>query len=203
LDIARRSVDGYRAAMTAADALSRASDEFRAVVAQVGDDQWDATTPCAGWTVRDLVGHVVSGSEMAARLADGASRNEAIAALGIDRLGDDPITAVDRALRAQLVAFERPDVGVHVFHHPAGDMPGSQVLDFRIGDLLVHQWDLARAIGIDESLDPAVVQLVWDGIQPMLPMMSSVGVFGDGPSGTVADDAPLQLRLLDAMGRRP
>jgi uncharacterized protein (TIGR03086 family) len=140
---------------------------------------------------------------MAARLADGASRNEAIAVLGIDHLGDDPIAAVDRALRGQVVAFERPDVAVHVFHHPAGDMPGSQVLNFRIGDLLVHQWDLARAIGVDESLDPSVVQLVWDGIQPMLPMMGSVGVFGAGLSGAVGADAPLQLRLLDAMGRRP
>ena len=189
--------------MTTAEALKRASDGFRAVVTQVGDDQWAAPTPCAGWTVRDLVGHVASGSEMAARLADGAGRNEAIAVLGIDHLGDDPLAAVDRALRGQVVAFERPDVAARVFHHPAGDMPGSQVLGFRVNDLLVHQWDLARAIGVDESLDPSVVQLVWDGIQPMLPMMGSVGVFGEGPSGAVGDDAPLQLRLLDAMGRRP
>ena len=189
--------------MTTVDALQRASDGFRAVVAQVDDDQWDASTPCAGWTVRDLVGHVAAGSEMAARLAGGASRNEAIAALGVDHLGDDPLAALDRALRSQVDAFERPDVAEQVFHHPAGDMPGSQVLDFRIADLLVHQWDLARAIGADETLDPSAVQLVWEGIQPMLPMMGSVGVFGAGPSGTVADDAPLQQRLLDAMGRRP
>ncbi len=189
--------------MTTTTALQRASDGFRAVVAQVGDDQWNDTTPCAGWTVRDLVGHVAAGSEMAARLADGASREEAITVLGIDHLGDDPLAAIDQALQRQAVAFERPDIDAHVFHHPAGDMPGAQILSFRIGDLLVHQWDLARAIGVDESLDPAGVQLVWDGIQPMLPMMGSVGVFGDGPSGTVGDDAPLQLRLLDAMGRRP
>ncbi|MGA7756720.1 MAG: TIGR03086 family metal-binding protein [Ilumatobacteraceae bacterium] len=189
--------------MTTADALQRASDGFRAVVARIGDDQWDAPTPCAGWNVHDLVGHVAAGSEMAARLADGASRNEAIAVLGIDHLGGDPLAAVDQALGRQLVAFEQPDIAVHVFHHPAGDMPGAQVINFRIGDLLVHQWDLARAIGVDETLDPSIVQLVWDAIQPMLPMMSSVGVFGPGPSGAVGDDAPLQLRLLDAMGRRP
>jgi hypothetical protein len=28
-------------------------------------------------------------------------------------------------------------------------------------------------------------------------------VFGAGPSGTVADDAPLQVQLLDLTGRRP
>ncbi len=189
--------------MVTADALQRASNGFRAVVAQVGDDQWDAPTPCAGWTVRDLVGHVVSGSEMAARLADGAGRNDAIAVLGIDHLGNDPLAAVDQALARQLVAFEQPDIAARVLHHPAGDMPGAQVINFRIGDLLVHRWDLARAIGVDESLDPSVVELVWEGIQPMLPMMGSVGVFGAGPSGAVGEDAPLQLRLLDAMGRRP
>jgi hypothetical protein len=28
-------------------------------------------------------------------------------------------------------------------------------------------------------------------------------MFGDGPSGTVSADAPLQLRVLDLSGRRP
>ena len=87
--------------------------------------------------------------------------------------------------------------------HPAGDFPGTVLLGFRIADDALHAWDLARAIGADETLPAELVEHVWDGIQPMLPIIGSVGVFGDGPSGTVAEDAPMQVRLLDATGRRP
>jgi uncharacterized protein (TIGR03086 family) len=189
--------------MLTADSLQLVSDEFRGLVRSVGDDQWSLPTPCDGWTVRHLVGHVASGSEMVAALAAGASRNDAITVLGVDHLGDDPVAAVDRALERQLSVFGRAGVDVQVFRHPAGDMPGSMILMFRVSDLLVHHWDLARAIGADESIDESIVRDVWDGVAPMLPMMASSGVFGEGPSGTLDDDAPLQSRLLDAMGRRP
>jgi uncharacterized protein (TIGR03086 family) len=185
------------------DSLRRAAEGFRTLVGTVRTDQWALLTPCDGWTVRHLVGHVASGSQMVALLADGGTRDDAIALLGRDQLGDDPVGAIERALSRQEQAFERPDVATRVFHHPAGDMPGAQVLRFRIGDLLVHQWDLARTIGVDETLDPVLVEEVWDAITPMIPMMAASGVFGAGPSGTVGVDAPLQVRLLDAMGRRP
>ena len=34
-----------------------------------------------------------------------------------------------------------------------GDLPGAEILGFRIGDITVHAWDLARALGVDEALD--------------------------------------------------
>lgn len=189
--------------MTAIDSLQRASDAFAATAHTISDNQWSVPTPCDDWTVRQLVGHVVAGCEMAAMLASGATREEAIALLSIDHLDDDPDAALDRALQRQQLAFEQPDVGLMVFHHPAGDMPGAVVLNFRLTDLLVHRWDLARAIGADETLDPVLVHEAWDAIAPMLPMMAASGLFGSGPSGHVGDDAPLHARLLDAMGRRP
>ena len=189
--------------MTTADSLRRAAAGFRDVVAEVGVDQWDLPTPCEGWTVRQLVGHVAAGCQMAATLAAGGSRLDAIAVLGVDHLGDRPVEAVDAALGRQQAAFVRPDIETQVFHHPAGDIAGAQVIQFRISDLLVHRWDLARAIGADETLDPQLVAEVWNGISPMIPMMAVSGVFGTGPSGTVADGASIQTRLLDAMGRRP
>ena len=140
---------------------------------------------------------------MAATLAEGGDRRDAIAVLGVDHLGDDPVAAIDEALQRQQAAFDRPGVESHVFQHPAGDMPGAQVLQFRLGDVLVHQWDLARAIGADEHLDPELVDEVWTGVAPMIPMMANSGVFGTGPSGSLGDDALPQQRLLDAMGRRP
>ena len=53
------------------------------------------------------------------------------------------------------------------------------------------------------QIDPALAAFVLEGMLPMAPMMGQVGVFGEGPSGTVDDDAPAQERLLDLTGRRP
>ena len=64
-------------------------------------------------------------------------------------------------------------------------------------------WDLARAIGADDKLDPNLVSQMWDGIQPMAASLGELGMFGESSSGHVADDAPLQTRFLDLVGRRP
>jgi uncharacterized protein (TIGR03086 family) len=190
-------------AMTSAsDLLKTASDDFRDVVGLIGAEQWGLATPCPDWSVLEVVGHVVGGSRMAAALVGGASRNEAIGLLATDFLGDDPLGSVDAALVAQQDALSLPGVEEIICHHPAGDMPAAQLLGFRLGDLLVHRWDLARAIGADEHLAADVVQRVWDDTAPMAPIIAQLGVFGDGPSGTVSEEAPLHERLLDLMGRR-
>jgi len=89
-------------------------------------------------------------------------------------------------------------------HHPtAGDIPAEVFLGFRTTDNLLHAWDLARAIGGDETLDPHVVAVAWAALEPMTPIIATVGAFGTGPSGTVDAAAPLQTRLLDLSGRRP
>ena len=83
------------------------------------------------------------------------------------------------------------------------DMPGAQLLGFRIGGLTLHAWDLARAVGGEETLDADLVEAVWAQLSPMTPFIEQTGVFGAGPSGDVGEDTPLQLRLLDLSGRRP
>jgi len=62
---------------------------------------------------------------------------------------------------------------------------------------------LARAIGADETLSPGLVGALWDAFAPIADFIKLAGVYGEGPSGDVPDDAPLQLRLLDVSGRRP
>ena len=66
-----------------------------------------------------------------------------------------------------------------------------------------HAWDLARAIGADDKLDADLVSQMWDNIQPMAAGLGELGMFGESSSGHVADDAPLQTRFLDLVGRRP
>jgi uncharacterized protein (TIGR03086 family) len=183
--------------------LAAAQGETRRRVAAIGGAQWDLPTPCGDWTVNDLVVHLVGGSRMALRLLQGASAQEARAAFASDH-GPDLGAELGVALEEELGAFEQPGAFDMTVHHPAaGDVPGSTLFQFRTGDYLVHSWDLARATGADETLPAGLVSLTWESLQPMAPIIGTVGVFGSGPSGTVGEDAPLQLRLLDLTGRRP
>jgi len=185
------------------DLLATATTEFARRIAAIGDDQWDLPTPCEGWTVTQLVSHLVGGNRMAVMMLEGASRDEALAMLAGLPLGDDPLTTFTQGAEQQLAAFREEGALERICHHPAGDFPGEVVLGFRIGDLSLHAWDLARAVGADEILPDELVAAVWENMQPMVPIIAEIGIFGSGPSGTVAEDEDLQLRLLDLTGRRP
>ena len=84
-----------------------------------------------------------------------------------------------------------------------GEIPRTTFVGFRIMDNGTHAWDLARAIGVDDTLEAELVSQMWDDIQPMAGSLGELGIFGESSSGDVADDAPLQTRFLDLLGRRP
>jgi uncharacterized protein (TIGR03086 family) len=183
--------------------LRRAGSEFGRRLADVTPDQLSRPTPCAEWTVRDLISHVVGESIMSVRLLHGADAEESVLGLDGDVLGAHASAAFATAASAEYAAFEESGATERTVHHPAMDMPGAQLLGFRIGGLTLHAWDLARGTGGDETLDSDLVEAVWAQLSPMAPFMAQTGVFGAGPSGNVGQDAPLQVHLLDLTGRRP
>ncbi len=165
-------------------------------------EKWSAATPCEGWDLKELGAHLLGGARMSEVLLNGGSAED----VGVVFAGAHQSTnfAVDFAAAAatELAMFNAaPSLDV-VLNHPAMAMPASQALQFRVSDYLIHAWDIARSLGTDETLNPELVEAVWTAIQPMVPMIPHVGVFGSGPSGTVPADAPLQTRLLDTLGRR-
>ena len=182
--------------------LRRAGSEFDCRLTSVTPDQLSRPSPCAEWTVRDLISHVVGESIMSVRLLQGADAEGAMGGLDGDILGDDASAAFAVAASAERDAFEEPGAMGRIVHHPAMDMPGAQLLGFRIGGLTLHAWDLARGCGGDETLDSELVEAVWALLSPMAPFIAQTGVFGLGPGGEVGQDAPLQVRLLDLSGRR-
>ncbi len=182
--------------------LKDASAGFAGFASQISDDQWDGAL-CGDWPVGELVRHVIAGDAMAIALIDGATSDEAMEVLSGAPLEEAPVAQFSATAAAMLAAFQRPGVMEQLVSHPMGVMPAGQVLGFRIGEAALHGWDLARAIGVDDSLDAGVVQSVWDAMEPAKDILASLGIFGDGPSGNVGDDAPLQQRLLDLSGRRP
>lgn len=191
--------------MEAIDALKAANREVEARLRQIEPEHWSRPTPCPDWDVRALVNHLLLGTRMTVDVLSGMPREDVIAKLDDDLMpeGVDPIAAFLDLADQMVAGFSGPGGLEGIVAHPAGDFPRSMFIGFRVTDASVHAWDLASAIGTDTSLDPDLVQFLWDDAQPKRDMLVASGMFGSGPSGSVGDDAPLQTQYLDLVGRRP
>ena len=183
--------------------LKKAIAGFSAELAATPDSDWSKMTKCEGWTVTDLMTHMVGGAKGAATAFRGGSKEDAIAAGSGDVLGSNPRAAYEASVADHIAAYESLADPETIIHHPAADMPASRLLMFRIGDYLLHTWDLAAGLGRTVTLDPEVCEYVYANLEPMAPMLGQIGMFGQGPSGTVPATADIQTRVLDISGRRP
>lgn len=191
--------------MEAVEALKLANAEFETRLRRVEHEQWALPTPCPDWNVRALTNHVLLGTRMSIHVLSGMPRDEVISYLDDDMMAstDDPISCFIDLADEMTASFSGPEGLVGIVEHPAGDFPRGMFCGFRVADGACHAWDLARAIGADETLNAELVQFAWDDAQPQREMLAATGMFGDSSSGAVQDDAPLQTRYLDLMGRRP
>lgn len=93
-------------------------------------------------------------------------------------------------------------VGQTINHPRAGTHRLDDAIDtFFLGDIVVHTWDLARATGLDETLDADVVHVMLVGMEPLDEMLRASGHYG--PKVEVPADADEQTRLIAFTGRRP
>jgi uncharacterized protein (TIGR03086 family) len=184
----------------------RHADAFEAKVAAVRPEQWGNPSPCAAWTARDVLDHIVTMHGVMLRSV-GREPSPAPAVI------DDPLAAF-RAARADVEAF-LDDAGLAATEcdTPAGRMTAAQQIDQVVSDdLVLHGWDLARATGQDETIDPDDVERLWAATSAIPPALMdkyrTPGAFGPGVEVfgrevTVSEDAPLQDRLLGLIGRDP
>jgi uncharacterized protein (TIGR03086 family) len=186
------------------DVVISSHEAFLRLIDEVGPDTLGRQTPCAEWDVAALLRHVTGGNRMAVSLVGGAPAS-AIGPIFADvgKITDDDIVeACRRSVReARDVLVDLPDPD-GIVHFPIGDIPAAQLQTFRISDLTLHTWDLARAIGADETLPPDAVELALTSLTAMAGTVPP-GMFGEGPSGAIAKEADPQARLLDLSGRRP
>lgn len=163
----------------------------------VGADQWENPTPCAGWTVRDLVNHVVGEDRWCVPLMRGRTIDEVGDSLDGDLLGDDPIaSALAAAAEATSVVAQTLPAG-HKVHLSYGSEDADEYVRQLAADHLVHGWDLAAATGGDTRMDPHLVSEVAAWFAKQEEMYRSGGMVG--PRGSLSGDA--QADLLAAFGR--
>lgn len=187
------------ASLDAHEVHRRAAAEFDARVAAISDDDWQRPTPCEEWDVRALVHHLVYDNVWAPPMFDGATVEEVGDRFEGDLLGDDPRQAWSRSIADALAAAERTPADQTV-HLSFGDVPASEYLNERATDLAVHGWDLATALGVDDTIaDPVAVTLlgVWE---PRVELLRASGMFAEPVA--VPEDADSTTKLVSLLGRR-
>jgi uncharacterized protein (TIGR03086 family) len=174
-----------------ADRYRARAEAFERKVAAVRPDQWANQSPCEDWTARDVVRHVI---ELHAAMLRPLDRQLSPA----PSVDDDPLGAFTAARADVQAVLDDPGfTGTEPFEH----------IDQAVSvDLVIHGWDLARATGQDATIDPGDAEQIWSMWSTAVEQLGdeilrTPGVFG--PQVRVADDAPVQDRLLGLLGRTP
>jgi uncharacterized protein (TIGR03086 family) len=180
-----------------ADRYRRVACRFTERVNEVPRAAWEHPAPCDGWVARDVVRHLVEwmpaflSSAGGPPLPLGPSVDDdpagawATLNAGIQAMLDDPVTSATR--------INHPQAGSHRLD--------DAIATFFLGDVVVHTWDLARAAGLDETLDADIVHDMLLGMEPLDDLLRASGQYG--PRVEVPADANEQTRLIAFTGRRP
>jgi uncharacterized protein (TIGR03086 family) len=115
-----------------------------------------------------------------------------------DVLGADPVATWERAVADARSAIAGVDPGAAV-HLSYGDRTAEEYLTEVGADVLVHTWDLARALGGDERLPADLVDRVAEWFPAAEEAWRGAGVIA--ARVPVPDGADAQTRLLAMFGR--
>jgi uncharacterized protein (TIGR03086 family) len=124
--------------------LDRLGPELGGVVVNITPSQLDRPTPCAAFTVRGVLEHMISGATAFAA----AYRGEAPA----DPQLDDVLGDFGPVLGDLVAAMNAPGALDGQVAAPFGEVDGETFARFVVLDGLVHGWDLAVATG--QPYDP-------------------------------------------------
>ena len=193
--------------------FQRAQAQFTDRVDAVAPDQWDDES-LPGWSVADLVAHLVSEQLWAPPLLAGEPAVEGrFPDATDDLLGDDPFTGWESAADGALSAFAEDDALLRTVHLSRGPTPATEYILEMTADLVVHAYDLATATGGDTDLDAELVtaalvyaeRLPEDGVPGVVDPPLDVPAVGAaaGPAARPVRPPPLSrpARRSSRMGR--
>ncbi|WP_395294996.1 TIGR03086 family metal-binding protein [Kitasatospora hibisci] len=138
---------------------ARSLESAARLVDTVQPEQLVLATPCAGWTLRELLAHAVGQHRGFAAAARGAGPD--LALFAAVPVGNDPAGPFRRSAAELAAAFaEAAADGGRRLRLPEiradGTFPLRLAVGFHLLDTLVHSWDVAAALGVGAGVAAAV-----------------------------------------------
>ncbi|GIG86205.1 TIGR03086 family protein [Plantactinospora endophytica] len=183
--------------------MARAATPLLKIINDVAPHQLDAPTPCAEYDVRRLVNHLLFWGPS----LEGAGRKETVpppaaSEAELDLTGGDWATALTAQVERVSAAWAGPDAWAGSTHMGGPtELPAALVGGMIVGELVVHTWDLARAIGAAPSWDDELLDYVHGEVVKTADQGRQMGVYG--PEVAVPATAPTLDRILGIVGRDP
>jgi uncharacterized protein (TIGR03086 family) len=181
--------------------LDQGLDFFAGVATRLGEDDWERPTPCAGWTARDLLGHLVTSIRAGMSVMQGRPPAWPDVARPGDLVEGDPVEFWrDIAVQARDV-LRNADLG-RVMQTPLGQTVADD-LAIPVIDLYVHAWDLGVTAGIAVEIPPGVIDFAHAYLDPLPDDMVRGDNRAFAPQAPVPADATPTERFIAWTGRRP
>ncbi len=179
-----------------AERYRKIAGQFTLRVMAVPDRAWEKPSPCEGWVARDVVRHLVE-------WIPGFFAGHAGVVIPEGPAVDDDPAGAWVALSDTIQSWlDDPELAAREFEMRGERHTIEGAVDtFCTGDVLLHTWDLARATGLDESLDADEVHRMFVGMEPFDELLRASGHYG--PRVEVPAEADEQTRLIAFTGRRP
>jgi uncharacterized protein (TIGR03086 family) len=161
--------------------------------------KWDRRSPCDAWDARGVLEHVIGFHDVLL-----------LRPLGLkpDRPRHDPqirweltYGQLEKALEPGRRLFERVVDIPELAGNPATRLDARAIMPNVTRDVLIHTWDLARAVGADDRLDARWCELFYAAL-PGDPHALSVSGMFDAPVAE-SDQTDVQSKLLARLGRNP
>ncbi|MEV8539861.1 TIGR03086 family metal-binding protein [Streptomyces sp. NPDC051572] len=183
------------------EVLTRSHDYLREVVAAVPEEAWAAPTPCTEWTVRQVLNHARIDQQAYGLVLTG-DRPDSDPFHPADALDGDPVTELDKVLRAVADGYAHLPVDADQVPTPLGPMPLPLAAATAAMDAAVHAWDIAAATGQNRPLGAALAEGIWPAADRLVDQLrDSYRVFA--PALAVTDEYDRAEALLAFLGRDP
>jgi uncharacterized protein (TIGR03086 family) len=176
----------------------RAGVRLAELIAGIPDDGWESGTPCEGWTIGDLVTHVVAGNVKYQRIAAGADFEPGAPEVSI---GADPAALYRKTLHDMLAAWREPGALDREIALPRGRGRAAVAAWIHLAETLGHGWDLATATGQPAGFDDEVVGACLAECRDRIPPVRPPTIpFRDA---VTLEGGPLIDQLAGYLGRSP
>ncbi len=182
------------------DAHDKVITSLTGLIGRVDDAMMDAPTPCAQWSVRDILCHLAFINERYTAVALRSDDPPFSSSFFLD-----PVVAFAEWSSKARAAFHAENFLTTVIPTPIGEQPGKVVVQHVVNELVAHCWDLARAMGVDTVILPDIAEQVlksWTVAYAELGNPPRSPATMDAP-WPVPEDAGPNARLAAFLGRNP